>query len=62
LAKNLMDAYGVRLVVIGPLERGEADPRKRYDPDGLAKFSTFLPLIYKNPKVEIYYNPPAEKS
>ncbi len=62
LAKNLMDAYGVRLIVIGPLERGEEDPRKRYDPDGLAKFSTFLPLIYKNPKVEIYYNPPAEKS
>ena len=62
LAKSLLDAYGVRLVVIGPLERGEADPRKRYDADGLAKFSTFLPLIYKNPQVEIYYNPPAEKS
>ncbi|HVM33401.1 MAG TPA: DUF2298 domain-containing protein [bacterium] len=62
LAKSLMDAYGVRLVVIGPLERGEADARKHYDDAGLAKFSTFLPLIYKNPKVEIYYNPPAEKS
>ncbi|MGH7739883.1 MAG: DUF2298 domain-containing protein [bacterium] len=62
LAKSLLDAYGVRLVVVGPLERGETDPRKHYDPEGLAKFSTFLPLIYKNPEVEIYYNPPVEKS
>jgi hypothetical protein len=58
----LLDAEGVRLVIVGPLEKGEADTRKQYDAEGLAKFSTFLPLIYKNPKVEIYYNPPPGNS
>jgi uncharacterized membrane protein len=57
-AKRLMDAYGVRLVVVGPLEKGALDPQKHYDTDGLAKFEGWLPLIYKNPGVSIYYNSP----
>lgn len=59
--KKVLDAYGVRLVMVGSLERRGVPGRKGgYPPEGLAKFSTFLPLIYKNPGVEIYYNPPAE--
>lgn len=57
-AKRLMDAYGVRLVVVGPLERGLLDPQKRYPAEGLDKFEGWLPLLYKNPQVSIYYNPP----
>ncbi|HEY5039998.1 MAG TPA: hypothetical protein VIJ93_13095, partial [bacterium] len=59
LAKKYLDAYGVRLVMIGTVERNGVPGRKGgYPPEGLAKFSAFLPLIYKNPQVEIYYNPP----
>ena len=59
LAKKYLDAYGVRLVMIGTVERNGVPGRKHgYPPEGLAKFSSFLPLIYKNPEVEIYYNPP----
>lgn len=59
LAKKYLDAYGVRLVMVGTVERNGVPGRKGgYPPEGLAKFSSFLPLIYKNPEVEIYYNPP----
>jgi len=59
LAKKYLDAYGVRLVMIGTVERNGVPGRKGgYPQAGLDKFSTFLPLIYKNPEVEIYYNPP----
>jgi YYY domain-containing protein len=59
LAKKYLDAYGVRLVMVGTVERNGVPGRKGgYPPDGLAKFSSFLPLIYRNPQVEIYYNPP----
>jgi uncharacterized membrane protein len=57
-AKRLLDAYGVRLVVVGPLEKGMLDPQKKYSEEGLAKFDGWLPLIYKNPEVSIYYNAP----
>ena len=58
LAKKYMDAYGVRLVMVGTVERNGVPGRKGgYPPEGLAKFPSFLPLIYKNPQVEIYYNP-----
>lgn len=58
-AKKYMDAYGVRLVMVGTVERNGVPGRKGgYPPEGLAKFQQFLPLIYKNPEVEIYYNPP----
>jgi YYY domain-containing protein len=58
-AKKYLDAYGVRLVMVGTVERHGVPGRKGgYPPEGLAKFSSFLPLIYKNPEVEIYYNPP----
>jgi YYY domain-containing protein len=60
LAKKYLDAYGVRLVMIGTVERNGVPGRKGgYPQAGLDKFPTFLPLIYKNPQVEIYYNPPA---
>ncbi len=63
LAKSTMDAYGVRLVMVGSLERnGVPGQRGGYPPDGLSKFGQFLPLIYKNPGVEIYYNPPPAKN
>jgi hypothetical protein len=59
LAKKTLDAYGVRLVMVGSLERnGVPGQRGGYPPEGLNKFAQFLPLIYKNPGVEIYYNPP----
>ena len=59
LAKKYLDAYGVRLVMVGTVERNGVPGRKGgYPQAGLDKFSTFLPLIYKNPQVEIYYNPP----
>jgi len=59
VVKKTLDAYGVRLVMVGMLERsGVPGRRGGYPPEGLAKFSSFLPLIYKNPQVEIYYNPP----
>ncbi len=57
-AKRLMDAFGVRLVMVGPLERGKLDHRKSFSADGLAKFEGWLPLVYRNPGVEVYYNPP----
>ena len=58
-AKKYLDAYGVRLVMVGTLERnGVPGRRVGYPAEGLAKFPGFLPLIYKNPQVEIYYNPP----
>jgi len=57
-AQELMDSYGVRLIVVGPLEKGALDPQKRYDAEGLAKFEGWLPTIYKNPGVTIYYNAP----
>jgi hypothetical protein len=61
LAKKYLDAYGVRLVMVGTVERNGVPGRKGgYPAEGLAKFSGFLPLIYKNPQVEIYYNPPAK--
>jgi YYY domain-containing protein len=60
LAKKTLDAYGVRLVMVGTVERNGVPGRKGgYPPEGLAKFSSFLPLIYRNPQVEIYYNPPS---
>jgi uncharacterized membrane protein len=60
LAKKYLDAYGVRLVMVGTVERNGVPGRKGgYPPEGLLKFSSFLPLIYKNPQVEIYYNPPS---
>ena len=59
LAKKYLDAYGVRLVMVGTVERNGVPGRKGgYPAEGLAKFSSFLPLIYRNPQVEIYYNPP----
>jgi uncharacterized membrane protein len=59
LAKKYLDTYGIRLVMVGTVERGGVPGRKGgYPPEGLAKFPGFLPLIYKNPQVEIYYNPP----
>jgi uncharacterized membrane protein len=57
-AKRLMDAYGVRLVMVGPLERGRLDARRSYTQQGLDKFKGWLPLLYQNPGVEIFYNPP----
>jgi uncharacterized membrane protein len=61
-AKKVLDAYGVRLVVVGPLERNGVPGRKGgYPREGLEKFKDFLPLVYRNPQVEIYYNPPSEK-
>lgn len=63
LAKKYLDAYGVRLVMVGTVERNGVPGRKGgYPPAGLDKFASFLPLIYKNPQVEIYYNPPAIKN
>ncbi len=63
LAKKILDAYGVRLVMVGTVERNGVPGRKGgYPPEGLAKFSSFLPLIYKNPQVEIYYNPPSDNT
>ncbi len=63
LAKKYLDAYGVRLVMVGTVERNGVPGRKGgYPAEGLNKFATFLPLIYKNPQVEIYYNPPAIKN
>ena len=63
LAKKYLDAYGVRLVMIGTVERNGVPGRKGgYPQAGLDKFSTFLPLIYKNPEVEIYYNPPTTQN
>ena len=60
-AKKVLDAHGVHLVVVGPLERQGVPGRKGgYPAEGLEKFRGFLPLIYKNPQVEIYYNPPSE--
>ncbi len=60
LAKKTLDAYGVRLVMVGTVERNGIPGQKTgYPQEGLDKFSKFLPLIYKNPGVEIYYNPPA---
>jgi uncharacterized membrane protein len=59
LAKKYLDAYGVRLVVVGPVEREGAGGKPGYPAAGLSKFASFLPLIYRNPQVEIYYNPPA---
>jgi uncharacterized membrane protein len=58
LAKRMLDAYGVRLVMVGTIERNGAGGKAGYPTLGLAKFANFLPLIYKNPEVEIYYNPP----
>jgi uncharacterized membrane protein len=59
MAKKYLDAYGVRLVMVGTVERNGVPGRKGgYPQAGLDKFPTFLPLIYKNPQVEIYYNPP----
>ncbi len=61
LAKKYLDAYGVRLVMVGTVERNGVPGRKGgYPAEGLAKFQGFLPLIYKNPQVEIYYNPPSK--
>jgi len=63
LAKQYLDAYGVRLVMVGTVERNGVPGRKGgYPQEGLDKFSTFLPLIYKNPQVEIYYNAPTVKN
>ncbi len=63
LAKKYLDAYGVRLVMIGTVERNGVPGRKGgYPQAGLDKFSTFLPLIYKNPEVEIYYNSPTAQN
>lgn len=60
LAKRYLDAYGVRLVMVGTVERYGVPGRKGgYPAEGLAKFQGFLPLVYKNPEVEIYYNPPS---
>lgn len=58
LAKRMLDAYGVRLVMVGTVERNGAGGKAGYPTLGLEKFASFLPLIYKNPEVEIYYNPP----
>ena len=58
LAQKMLDAYGVRLVMVGLNEKHGAAEKPGYLPEGLAKFAGFLPLIYKNPQVEIYYNPP----
>ena len=58
-AKDYLDSYGVRLVMVGTVERNGVPGRKRgYPPEGLDKFKDFLPLIYKNPGVEIYYHAP----
>jgi uncharacterized membrane protein len=63
LAKKYLDAYGVRLVMVGTVERNGVPGRKGgYPQAGLDKFSTFLPLIYKNPEVQIYYNPPTTQN
>jgi uncharacterized membrane protein len=63
LAKKTLDAYGVRLVVVGSVERlGVPGQSAGYPQAGLDKFSQFLPLIYKNPGVEIYYNPPPARN
>jgi YYY domain-containing protein len=63
LAKKYLDAYGVRLVMVGTVERYGVPGRKGgYPQAGLDKFSTFLPLIYKNPEVEIFYNPPTTQN
>jgi hypothetical protein len=60
-AKKYLDAYGVRLVMVGTVERNGVPGRKGgYPSEGLAKFSGMLPLIYRNPQVEIYFNPPSE--
>jgi uncharacterized membrane protein len=64
LAKKYLDAYGVRLVMVGMAEKYgphemKNSPNRNYPAEGLSKFSGFLPLIYKNPEVEIYYNPPS---
>ena len=58
LAKRMLDAYGVRLVMVGTNEKHGAAGKPGYPAEGLAKFVGFLPLIYKNPQVEIDYNPP----
>lgn len=55
--EELLKKYGVSLVVVGPLEKGEADARKRYDSIGIEKFEQHLPVLYRNPKVTIYYHP-----
>ena len=60
-AKRMLDAYGIRLVMVGTVERHGVPGRKGgYPAEGLSKFQGFLPLIYKNAEVEIYYNPPSQ--
>jgi hypothetical protein len=62
-AKKALDDHGVRLIMVGSVERhGAPGVRGPYPPEGLAKFAKFLPLIYKNPEVEIYYNPPGNSA
>ncbi len=57
--KRLLDSYGVRLVVVGTLERRGVPGRKGgYPAEGLAKFEGWLPILYQNPGVTIYYNAP----
>jgi YYY domain-containing protein len=52
-ARALLDRYGVRYVIVGPLERAY------YDPAGLQKFERMvsegtLAVVYQNPEVTIY--------
>jgi YYY domain-containing protein len=47
-ALTLLDKYDIRYVYVGPLERGE------YDPRGLEKFRRFMDVVYEQEGVTIY--------
>jgi YYY domain-containing protein len=47
-ALTLVDKYDITYVYVGPVERGE------YDPRGLAKFERFMEVAYRNDGVTIY--------
>ncbi len=53
-ARNILAAYNVKYIYIGPIEK------TRYAAEGLAKFETMFPTIYRNDGVVIYEVAPPE--
>jgi YYY domain-containing protein len=60
-AKQLLEKYNVRYVIVGPFETGEisggnrfGQPPKNYPREALAKFGSFLKVIYNQDGVTIY--------
>ena len=48
VAQSVLDRYDVEYVYVGPLER------EQYSEAGLAKFSSFMDIVYQNDAVTIY--------